>query len=139
MDTTVSEGVNIMRSMSSSCVLIISSQPSTQGQLIGLFTEQDLLRRVVATGLPPGETPLGQVMTKDPETLGPTDSIAFAINRMGAQGFRNVPIVDRQHMPLGVLTVRDVVQHLRDVFAGFELITPTVEMDSPWTDIGGSG
>jgi CBS domain-containing protein len=139
MDTTVSDGVSLMRSMGSSCVLIISSQPSTLGQLIGLFTERDLLLRVVATGLPPGDTPLGQVMTTDPETLGPLDSIAFAINRMGAEGFRNVPIVDRQRMPLGVLTVRDVVQHLRDVFAGFELLAPTGEMDSPWTDIGGSG
>ena len=136
MDTTVDEAVNLMHSMGSSCVLIISSQPSTLGQLLGIFTERDLLCRVVATGLPPRSTRLGQVMTTDPDTLGPTDSIAFAINRMGVEGYRNVPIVDRQRMPLGVLTVRDVVQHLQDVFAGFEVTAPT---DSQWTDIGGSG
>ncbi len=139
MDTTVREAVALMRKVGTSCVLVVSEVSEAQGKLLGIFTERDLLRRVVAIGLPAQETPVGQVMTRDPETLGVGDSIAFAINRMGEGGYRNVPIVDRAGVPIAVLSVRDVVRHLRDVFSGFKRIDAEEELRSPWTDIGGSG
>ena len=139
MDTSVQEAVAQMRRAGASCVLVVSEAPDTLGQLLGIFTERDLLLRVVAIGMPPKETPLGQVMTRDPETLGVNDSIAFAINRMGEGGYRNVPIVDPVGLPIAVLSVRDVVGHLRNVFSGFQLTDAEEELSSPWTDIGGSG
>jgi CBS domain-containing protein len=50
-------------------------------------------------------------LTAHPETLGPDDGVAFALNRMVVQGYRHIPIVDGEN-PLGILSVRDVVRHL---------------------------
>jgi CBS domain-containing protein len=59
---------------------------------------------------------LAQVMTSMPRSLRPRDGIAFAINWMAVEGFRNVPIVDDEGVVLGVLTVWDVMRHLTDIF-----------------------
>jgi CBS domain-containing protein len=86
------------------------------GRLVGIFTERDLLTRVVSQGRDLGRTRLGEVMTADPEALAPTDRICFAINRMHNAGYRTVPLVDLDHRPIGVVTVNDVVGWLARVF-----------------------
>lgn len=86
------------------------------GRLIGLFTERDLLTRVVSAGRDPGGTRLGEVMTANPEALGPDDRICYAINRMHAAGYRIVPLVDAHHRPIGIVTVNDVVGWLAEIF-----------------------
>jgi CBS domain-containing protein len=137
IDTPVSEAVSTMRARQVACVLIIADDGG--GKLVGIFTERDLLNRVVAQGLSVDDTTLGEVMTPNPETLQLGDSISFAINRMAVGGYRNVPIVDAHHKPLAVLSIRHVVKHLRDVFEDSELIDLPAEVASPWVDIGGSG
>jgi CBS domain-containing protein len=74
-------------------------------------------------------------MTANLETLGPGDDIRFAINKMAVGGFRHVPIVDGDGKPVGVIRVRDVIDHMAKVFA-------TVEGDGgehldEWVDVGG--
>jgi CBS domain-containing protein len=59
---------------------------------------------------------LGDVMTPMPRTLRPRDPVAFAINWMAVEGFRNVPIVDDNGQLRGVLTVWDVMRHLEAIF-----------------------
>lgn len=86
------------------------------GRLIGIFTERDLLTRVVRRGLDLGRTRIAEVMTTDPEALAPDDRICFAINRMHNAGYRTVPLVDTQHRPIGIVTVNDVVGWLARVF-----------------------
>lgn len=86
------------------------------GRLIGIFTERDLLTRVVRQGRELGRTRLAEVMTADPEALAPDDRICFAINRMHNAGYRTVPLVDGDHRPIGVVTVNDVVGWLARVF-----------------------
>jgi CBS domain-containing protein len=56
------------------------------------------------------------VMTPTPCTLRPRDPVAFAINWMAVEGFRNVPILDDEGAVLGVLTVWDVMRHLEAIF-----------------------
>jgi CBS domain-containing protein len=84
--------------------------------LVGIFTSRDFLNRVAAERRDPGEVALGDVMTPAPKTLRPRDGVAFAINWMAVEGFRNVPIVDDDGRIQGVLTVWDVMRHLDDVF-----------------------
>jgi CBS domain-containing protein len=80
------------------------------GRMAGIFTERDVMRRVAISGVDRAR-PVSEVMTADPETLGPDDGVAFALNRMVVQGYRHIPIVDGEN-PLGILSVRDVVRHL---------------------------
>jgi CBS domain-containing protein len=76
-------------------------------RLLGIFTERDLLVRVVATGRNPAETRLADVMTTDIETIGGDESIEEAIRRMDEGAFRHLPVVDSERV-LGVLSVRDI-------------------------------
>jgi CBS domain-containing protein len=79
-----------------------------EGRTAGIFTERDVLRRVVSLAVS-RERPVSEVMTPDPESLGPDDGIAFALNRMVVGGFRHILIVDDKGGPPALLSQRDVV------------------------------
>ena len=93
------------------CVLVMRGD-----ELAGIFTSRDFLNRVAAVRADPAALVLGDVMTPMPRTLRPRDPVAFAINWMAVEGFRNVPIVDDLGEVLGVLTVWDVMRHLETIF-----------------------
>jgi len=93
------------------CVLV-----TRDDQLVGIFTSRDFLDRVAAVRGDPRTVTLASVMTREPRTLRPRDRVAFAINWMAVEGFRNVPIVDELGGLLGVLTVWDVMRHLEAIF-----------------------
>ena len=93
------------------CVLVMRGD-----ELAGIFTSRDFLNRVAAVRADPAALLLGDVMTPTPRTLRPRDPVAFAINWMAVEGFRNVPIVDDAGAVLGVLTVWDVMRHLEAIF-----------------------
>ena len=111
-DTTVAEAVARMVDNRRAAVVIVDAT----GRLAGIFTERDLLTRVVSLGRDLATTRIGDVMTPDPEALAPDDRICFAINRMHAASYRTVPLVDAQHHPIGIVTVNDVVGWLARVF-----------------------
>jgi len=109
------------------CVVIVDGP-----RLSGIFTARDFLNRVVAMRRDPRSVLLGEVMTPTPKTLRPRDAVAFAINWMAIEGFRNVPIVDDHGAVLGVLTVWDVMRQLDDMF---QEIDATPRPASPQSDI----
>lgn len=86
------------------------------GRLTGIFTERDLLTRVVGRGLDPDATPLAEVMTRDPEALTPRDRVCYAVNRMSVAGYRTIPLVDEAHRPIGIVTVHDFIKWLAHLF-----------------------
>jgi len=120
------------------CVLVMHDR-----ELAGIFTSRDFVNRVAAVRADPREVALGDVMTKLPRTLRPRDPLAFAINWMAVEGFRNVPIVDDGGEVLGVLTVWDVMRHLEEIFDELDATPRATSRDddasSPVTtiDIGG--
>jgi CBS domain-containing protein len=76
--------------------------------LVGIFTERDLLRKV-AMRVDPSKTKIGTVMTRDPEAVSFHDTIAAVLNKMTVGGFRHVPLVDVKRRPVGVLSMKDIV------------------------------
>jgi CBS domain-containing protein len=86
------------------------------GRLTGIFTERDVLTRVVGPGRDPRSTRLGEVMTRDPEALTAADRIAYAIHSMSVAGYRTVPLVDADRRPVGIVTVNDVIRWLAALF-----------------------
>jgi len=101
--------------------------------IVGIFTERDFLNRVIGERLVPAETRMRDVMTAHPDTLRPSDGVAYAVERMASRGFRNIPIVDNDK-PAAVLTVWDVMTHLSAALADAE--DNNIGIDE-WTDIGG--
>jgi CBS domain-containing protein len=80
------------------------------GTLAGILTERDFLAKVA--GQPGYEAlPVREFMTHDPETVGPAATIAFALGRMDAGGYRHLPVVDGGR-PVGVVSVRDVLRYV---------------------------
>lgn len=101
-DTPVRAAVAIMAERGISAVMI-----GEAGRLAGIFTERDLVRRVVAADRDPATTSLAQVMTPDPDTLRPDDTAAEALQRMRAKGYRHLPVVDGETI-VGMVSIRDL-------------------------------
>jgi CBS domain-containing protein len=108
----VGEAVASMMAMRRAAVLVVDAD----GRLQGIFTERDVLTRVVARGLAPRATPIGQVMTRDPDALALTDRVAYAVNRMSVAGYRTIPLVDADRHPVGVVTVSHFIKWMADLF-----------------------
>lgn len=104
-------------------------------KLAGIFTQRDFLNRVTAVHRDASTTRMRDVMTTEPDVLSATDCITYAINHMALRGFRNIPIVEADGSVRAVLTSRDVVSHLTDVFA--ELEEDVRDGWDEWTDLGG--
>jgi len=109
---TVEKAVADMMSMRRAAVLVVDGS----GRLAGIFTERDVLTRVVARGLAPATTELRQVMTKDPDALAVTDRVAYAVNRMSVAGYRTIPLVGDDRRPVGVVTATHVIKWMADLF-----------------------
>jgi CBS domain-containing protein len=77
-----------------------------QERLLGIFTEGDLIRRVLAAGLDPNRALLLEVMTTDPDTIRPQEPVAEVIRRMDEYGYRHLPVVERGKV-VGVVALRD--------------------------------
>ena len=116
-NATLADAVGVMREHRVGCVLVVDES----GYLVGIFTERDLLLRLEDPDLSRSIRPY---VTPEPETLGPDDPIAFALNLMSVGGFRHVPLVDDEGRPLGVVSVKDVVNFLAEVFSQEVLTIP---------------
>jgi CBS domain-containing protein len=82
-------------------------------KVIGIFTEQDALKRGLLAGADPA-TPLKKLMTPNPAVLQMNDSLADAIRLMHEGKYRHLPIVDPQGVYLGLVSVRDIVFYLSE-------------------------
>ena len=114
-NTTVTESMRMMKSEHRSCV-VITDDGTRNSKLMGIFTERDVLFRVVDRGRNPAALPIGEVMTPDPETLSVRSSVASALNMMSVGGFRHIPVVDDEHRPVFIIRVRDVVEFIVEAF-----------------------
>jgi len=76
------------------------------GRLVGIFTERDVLRAVATAGV---EGPVGDTMTRRPETIGPDDATSHAAALMIHGGFRHLPVVEGDDV-IGIVSIRDLIR-----------------------------
>ncbi len=76
--------------------------------LAGIFTERDLVCRVIAPGLDPKATRLGDVMTPHPAAIAPTATVRDALILMDGCNVRHLPVVQNDHV-VGIVSMRDFV------------------------------
>ena len=112
---TVTEAMRAMQREHRGCVLV-TDDGTKHSKLVGIFTERDVLLRIVDRGKNPATLPLSEVMTPEPDVLSVNATVAFALNRMSVGGFRHVPVVDEEHRPAFVVSVRDIVEFLVEAF-----------------------
>ena len=130
--STIVAAVNAMNEHRTGCVLV-----SRAGRLVGIFTERDVLTRVIFRDN--ARTMLvDTVMTKDPETLEASATVAFALNMMSVGGYRHIPVVDRDGKPVGVVSVRVIVDFLVELFPdGVHNLPPSPDKSIPKSLDGG--
>ena len=80
------------------------------GKLCGIFSERDIMKRVVAEGLDPAQVKVGDVMSANPFVVSPTESLENCMLLMKQHGFRHLPIWDGERM-LGLVSLRDLLMH----------------------------
>lgn len=119
----VAGAMRAMQEKHRGCVLV-SSDGTERGQLAGIFTERDVLNKIIGQGRNPALVKLGDVMVSEPEALPSDASVAWVLNKMSVGGFRHVPVVDDQGRIAFVVSVRDVVQFLVEAFPNEVLNLP---------------
>ena len=100
-DQTIRETVRQMADRNVGAVPVIEN-----GILVGMFTERDVMSRIVAPGLDPEATTVGSVMTHNPTTAHPDKPLIYALHVMHENGFRHLPVVENGSC-VGVISSRD--------------------------------
>lgn len=113
--STVTDAVRAMQGEHRGVVLV-TRDGTPASEVIGIFSERDILFRIVDGGRNPATLAVDEVMTRTPESIQDDQTIAEVLNIMSIGGFRHVPVVDQQNRPLFVISVRDVVQFLVEAF-----------------------
>jgi CBS domain-containing protein len=80
------------------------------GLLVGIFSERDLMRRVVAEGRDSRTTRVEQVMTEDPLTVCPAESLETCMLLMRRHGFRHLLVCEGKELR-GIVSLRDILLH----------------------------
>ena len=81
-----------------------------QGELAGIFSERDLMKRIVAEGRDPARTRVFEVMTPDPFVVSPEEGIENCMAMMRQQSFRHLVVCSGRELK-GLLSMRDVLLH----------------------------
>lgn len=100
---SVTEAARKMKEAQRGAILI-----EDQGRLKGIFTERDMVFRVVAAGLPPDTTPISQVMSHELVVGHPQDSHVTALHLMTRAGVRHLPVVADSRV-MGIVSRRQLM------------------------------
>jgi CBS domain-containing protein len=109
-DQSVAEAIQRLRDLRTGCLLI-----TRHGQLVGIFTERDLLGNVLAVGLPL-QSSIAEVMTPNPVSVREKDPIQLVVQKMQVGGYRHLPVVNAENRPVGIVSVKQIVRYLVEHF-----------------------
>jgi CBS domain-containing protein len=108
-DATVYDAVRLMNDHRVGAVAVTKDD-----RLAGIFTERDLMFRVVLEDRDPKSTPVGEVMTPDCVSAMKDMSMGEALSIMTERHFRHLPVVDENNRVLGLLSIRNLLQNRVD-------------------------
>ena len=101
--TNVAEAAALMLARGVSAVLVVEKDA-----LAGIFTEHDIVSRVIAGGQDPQAVRIGDVMTPKPVTVGPETTLGHALVLMHERAIRHLPVIE-DGRPVGIVCARDAL------------------------------
>ena len=102
---TVLEAARLMTEHNIGAVVVLRDR-----ELAGIFSERDIVKRVVALGRSPGTTKVSEVMTARPRVVAPDESVEECLFIMREFGFRHLPICEGKELK-GLVSLRDILFH----------------------------
>jgi len=102
-DQTVLEAARFMMEHNIGALPVVRN-----GELVGIFSERDIMNRVVAGGRAPGTTKVSEVMTSNPRTVAVDETVENCLFMMREFGFRHVLIADGKNLK-GLVSLRDLL------------------------------
>jgi len=100
--------IKVLQAQKHGCLLVTNRM----GTLEGIFTERDVVLKVALANVDLSKVPVEEYMTKNPQTASMTTTVAYALNMMSLGGFRNLPIVDEEAFPVGLVSVKNIIDFL---------------------------
>ena len=110
--TNIEKALNLLQQKEQNCLLI-----TKEDVLFGILTERDILLKITGKGYDLDIVLVDEFMTGQPEYLSPEDPLAYALNKMHVGGFRHVPIVDDSIMPVGLISISNIISTIADYFS----------------------
>ncbi len=107
---TIREAIAMMREQRRGSLLVCDGK-----RLLGIFTERDVLKRILSKGVDLGAR-VDSFMTPNPVTIHRTDSVGLVLRLMLEGGYRHLPVVDEGGTPVGVLSVKGLIHYLVEHF-----------------------
>ncbi len=102
--STVLEAVHEMNRRHIGSIVVVDD-----GKLVGIFTERDVLQRVVAAGKSPDATQVEEVMSSEVETITPKTTVEDAMQAMSARRHRHLPVMDEGKI-VGLVSIGDITR-----------------------------
>jgi signal-transduction protein with cAMP-binding, CBS, and nucleotidyltransferase domain len=118
-DTTLKECADIMNEKHVGSLLV-----EEKSKIVGIVTEQDLVRKGMAALLDPAKTPVSKIMETELFTISPEKDIYDAMKTMRDYNIRHLPVIDKGKF-VGFLTIKDVLKIQPQLF---ELIVEKFEL-----------
>jgi CBS domain-containing protein len=111
-EQTVFEAANYMVQCNVGAVPVLDG-----ARLVGIFSERDIMKRVVTEARNPMTTRISEVMSTEIRSLAPTATCEDAMTMMQSHGIRHLPVCDGQTL-VGFLSLRDLLRHNLEEKAG---------------------
>ncbi len=104
----ITEVAQMMREEHVGCVVVVDGA----GRPIGMLTDRDLVVEVLAAEVPLENLSVRDIMSEQPLTVLEGEDIKPALNAMRAAGVRRAPVVDKEGLLSGLLSIDDVLVEL---------------------------
>ena len=111
LGTSLENVLATMQETKNNCILTLEDE-----KLGGILTERDILLKVTGQGYDFELSTIDEFITLNPEYVSPEDPLAYALNKMHVGGFRNVPIVNDEMYPIGIISISDIISIIADYF-----------------------
>jgi CBS domain-containing protein len=101
--TSIADAARLMKQHAIGALMVVD-----EGELVGIFTERDVVFRVIAADKDPKSTRVASAMTPKPRALDASRPLGHALHLMYEGGFRHVPVIE-DGKPIGMVSARDAL------------------------------